>query len=79
MKLTETSDEIIIRHVPFGKWLIGGTLIFIFSLFSVWLLYSAVFYSSDSLGLLPLFIFAATVILIVVFDISLSSMISRRY
>ena len=75
MKLAENSDEIIIRHVPFGKWIIGGILIFIFSLFSIWFIYSAIFSSSDSLGLLPVIIFAATVILIVVFDISLNSMI----
>ena len=75
MRLIENSDEIIIRHVPFGKWIIGGTLIFIFCLFSIWLIYPAIYSSSESLNLLPLFIFGAAVILIAVFDISLNSMI----
>jgi len=83
MQLTENSDEISIRHIPVGKWIIGGALIFIFSVFSIWFIFSAIFSSSNSfeagteslIKILPLLIFGASIILITVFGISLHSMI----
>lgn len=83
MKLTESSDEIIVRHVPIEKWIVGGTLIFVFGGFCIWLIYSAMLGSGSffepstklGLGLLPILIFTAAIILIAIFDISLSSMI----
>ena len=83
MKLSENFDEIVIRHIPTEKWITGGTLIFVFGGFCIWLIYSVIFDAGSSfesstrlgLGLLPILIFAAPVILISVFDISLNSMI----
>lgn len=83
MKLTENSDEISIRHIPVGKWITGGALIFIFSVFSIWFIRSAIFSSSNSFEAgaeswhktLPLLISAAVVILIAILGISLNSMI----
>ena len=83
MNLTESSDEIIVRYVPIEKWIIGGTLIFVFGSFCIWLIYSAMFGSESSfepstrlgLGLLPFLIFTAAIFLIVVLDINFSSMI----
>jgi hypothetical protein len=83
MKLTENSYEIVVRHVPIKKWITGGTLIFVCGVLCFWFIYSAMLNSESFfepstklfLGLLPFLIFAAAVILISVFDISLSSMI----
>lgn len=83
MKLTENSDEIIIRHLPIGKWITGGTIIFVFGSFCIWLIYFATSGSESffepstklGLGLLPILILAAAIILIAVLDISVGSMI----
>lgn len=83
MNLTESFDEIVIRYIPIEKWIVGGTLIFVFGGFCIWLIYSAMlgsgsfFEPSTKLGLrlLPILIFAAAFILISVFDISSNSMI----
>jgi hypothetical protein len=83
MKLTENSDEIVIRHIPIGEWITGAALIFVFGGFWVWLTYSAMlgtgnFFEAPTtlwLGVLAILIFTAAIVLIAVLDISLSSMI----
>jgi hypothetical protein len=82
MNLIENSDEIIVRHIPVREWIIGGILILVYGGFYIWLVYSAmldsgIFNESSTkvwFGLLPILIFAAAIILISVFDISLNSM-----
>jgi hypothetical protein len=82
MKLTENSDEIVIRHIPIGKWISSGALIFIFSVFFTWLIYPAIFNQDkffasgikDWFEILPILVFAAAGVLIVTFAISVSSL-----
>ncbi len=40
MKLTENSDEIVIRHIPVKEWIIGGILTFLIGVFCLFLLFA---------------------------------------
>jgi hypothetical protein len=83
MKLRKSPDEIIINHIPIGKWIVGGIFTFIFSGFCLWHLSIALstpqwFFSTapkDWLEMFPLMIFVVTLVLIAVFEISFLSMI----
>jgi hypothetical protein len=65
MKLFENSDEIIIRHVPVKKWIVGTILTFIFGIFIFWLIYYVFVSSRDFilalLETLPILFIAAAV------------------
>jgi hypothetical protein len=55
MKLTENQNEIILRDIPFGSWIKGTILSFLFGSFLVWLIVYAYinpreFFSSGSRG-----------------------------
>lgn len=69
MKVTENSDEIIIRHIPVREWATGGVLTSILFGFFLWFAYS-VFVSRNGLpkafsgDCLPVFIIGAAVLLV---------------
>jgi hypothetical protein len=74
MELKENSEEIFIRYVPFWRWSIGAILIFISAFFGIWFLYT-VLTNSNVLGDVPFIVFGIAFSLVVIFDISLGSLI----
>jgi hypothetical protein len=83
MKVTENSDEIIIRHVPVAKWISGGILAFIFGGFCLWLIFSAIINprsflkveTDELIEFLPILFFIAASALAVFIEFKLISMI----
>lgn len=83
MKLSENSDEIVIRHVPVAQWILGGFLAFVFGGFCIWLVFSATLNprialkveTGELLEFLPILVFIAASVLAVLFELKLISMI----
>lgn len=71
MKVSENSDEIIIRHVPVEQWIIGGFLTFIFVVVCLVLTFSSYSFFDGLLGA-----FIAIVFVVCIFGLKLFSMIS---
>ncbi len=76
MNITESSGEIFIRNIPLGRWVLGGLLAFLFGGIFVWFILTAIkpqgsFESSPEswFDLLPILLFAAVSVTLVLFEI----------
>ena len=83
MNIAENPGEIVIRHVPFGKWILGGLLTFFFVGVSIWFIFSTIIEPQNSLesdtesrsGMLPILLFAVVSVILVLLEINFFSLI----
>ena len=69
MNIVENSDKIFIRHIPFGKWILGGLLVFFYGGVFVWFILTVIKPQSSfesgtqsRFDLLPILLLAAVIL-----------------